>query len=196
MYEFHIPERKGGKRIRCDSVEERGVYMPNKKRKNLQEMNAPKFVYRYMSVDELKKVLAGEILVNTTNFQKAGYNSGSVGFCFLERGFKSYWSDGTILCPSVEDFRQDWELIAAYRFYKESKNCSEKAFRGYIRKHVLVEFINNGHVFEDSYGLYKGLGCVPELCTNQYSVQTLVPKRFATLNRYYDFKWHRICNFK
>ena len=191
--------------------------MPNTLRKNMKETSCPKKVYRYMSVDELRKVLLGEELNNKTDWEKIAATT-SVGFCFLPKAFKGdvydcvfeeleYMGTSTF---EVEDFRSEWNNIAMCHF-RDDREASElpvwedemsghelksfqKDFRAYVRNHVLVEFINNGQDFKCTLGNYRKFFGIKEYSTTSYSRETLCPVRFSWLSAK-TLKWHSIAKF-
>lgn len=193
--------------------------MPNNKRKNNKE-KSQKF-YRYMSVDELTKLLLGECLNNNTTWaQKAA--SESVGFCFLAEKFTGtvynlLLDDGSSYDVNFRpiDFRSEWEDIAECHYrsnlekngqfcpsWEELQNLNKwtkksyyKGLRSFIRNHVIVEFINTGHDFQQAIAMYNKVGTITEYCTTSYSLKTLCPVKFSRLSGK-NLKWQAITTFK
>lgn len=175
--------------------------MPNKKRKNV-ELTHPQKIYRFMSVDELSKVLLGKQLINTTDWSVHCKSTGH-GFCFLEKTFTGhFFSEYEDFSPytktwTIEDFKEEWKELALLHFRNElysQCNLFQSETDVYLNS-VVVEFINKGQKLDKTIGGYNSLGTIHEYCTTSYSKETLQPVRFSMLSSKH-LKWRPIRLFQ
>lgn len=192
--------------------------MPDKKRNTRKVYSDEDKLYRYMSVEELHKLLSGETLVNNTDWKQKGAASTAHGFCFFYENFEeesvydSYYGDDfeyEVYKCSFRDYRHEWERLAEWHFQEmlkkqnhafnqnemdeQEKKLYKKELRKFIRHHVVVEFIYKSGDFDVTIGRY-GKYQIPESCITSYSLANLRPVKFSRLSAK-KLKWHSIDTF-
>ena len=120
-------------------------------------------LYRYMSKQELKKLLNHRNLKKSFDFSKAGFHTGSAGFCFLPKTIIGYGTkENTKFKSNPKDF-----LDSLYGI-----------IFGGAHSGFLVEFSTKRHNVKKSWGIYSA-PCtlesmdydqkITEYCTTEYN---------------------------
>ena len=123
-------------------------------------------VYRYMSIEELNKVMAGVEISSDNKFKNC--RTTSEGICFLPEIVK-FWSD------SIND-TVEFSPVDCFRFLNGVVSSNS----------ILVEFETHEELTQSS-GVYAdpytddwdATICIDELCTKSYNRDTFIPKRYS-----------------
>lgn len=124
------------------------------------------FVYRYMRLEELNKIMAGIEICSHKKFKK--YNTTSEGICFLPSVVKFY-------SESIRD-SVEFSPTSCFSFLQGIISSDS----------ILVEF-ETFEKLNTSTGCYAdpftddcdAVICIDELCINSYSRETFIPKRYS-----------------
>lgn len=130
-------------------------------------------LYRFMSLVEFNKLLAGMKLVNNNKFFSR--NTNSEGFCFLSEKIK--------ICDDVYFLPQE-----CYRF-----------LRGIVSDCFLVEFETELQL-DETVGCYANpftndyydYIVIKEFCIKSYDREKIVPLRYGYVDFSYNVKWYNV----
>ena len=140
-------------------------------------------LYRYMSLAEFSKMLAGVDITGKRDFKA---RTASEGVCFLAET-----TVGTRSCfyteeDSVVEFSPEWTI---------------QFLEGIVTNDVLVEFETQEEV-EESWGIYADpltdgwydTICINEYCVPSYNRDTFIPLRYALVDEDHIYKtvWYPV----